>query len=70
MRLVLKANLLAKRFEYKCQPSEGDKGSCCGVYLDMEGGGMSLVETGQIENINKLIERDAFIDSVRTEVQY
>ena len=31
---------------------------------------MSLVETGQIENINKLIERDAFIDSVRTEVQY
>ena len=31
---------------------------------------MSLVETGQIENINKLIEEDAFIDSVRTEVQY
>lgn len=31
---------------------------------------MSLVETGQIENIDKLIERDAFIDSVRTEVQY
>ena len=31
---------------------------------------MSLVETGQIENINKLIEGDAFIDSVRTEVQY
>ena len=31
---------------------------------------MSLVETGQIENINKLIEGDAFIDCMRTAVQY
>lgn len=43
-------------------------GSCCGAYLDMEG--KSYVIGGnmaQFENINKLIEGDAFIDSMKIE---